>query len=242
MTSVTFEHRGNATVAWQKGPRHKFYEDRFRLLCHPIPLVAQANQGEIFAVLDGVGSAPKGMAAAQVVCDGLVRFFDPNGQGSAEKEGLETILADANLTIHDWGFMEGTNRPDGACAGTVIWIDVKWLAHVFHVGDTTALLVRDGLAKVLTTVHQNSDGHLSNYFGMPTLKLQRQSIQLEEGDRLLIFSDGIGKAFAVNQDIADIIESKASRSASLAALFAAARSSGSSDDATAILVDIEELE
>jgi len=65
LTAVTFEHRGNATVAWQMGPRHKFYEDRFRLLCHPIPLVAQGNQGEIFAVLDGVGSAPKGMAAAR---------------------------------------------------------------------------------------------------------------------------------------------------------------------------------
>lgn len=197
MTPVTFEHRGNATVAWQKGPRHKFYEDRFRLLCHPIPLIAQANRGEIFAVLDGVGSAPKGMAAAQEVCDGLVRFFDTNHQVSTGKGLLDSILANANETIHRWGFMEGTTRPDGACAGTIVWIDVKWLAHIFHVGDTTALLIRDGLAQVLTTVHQNSDGHLSNYFGMPTLQLQTQLIQLEEGDRLLIFSDGIGKAFSI---------------------------------------------
>lgn len=100
MTPVTFEHRGNATVAWQKGPRHKFYEDRFRLLCHPIPVIAQANRGEIFAVLDGVGSAPKGMAAAQEVCDGLVRFFDPIDQVSDEERLLNAILTSANETIH----------------------------------------------------------------------------------------------------------------------------------------------
>lgn len=242
MTAVTLESRGNATVAWQKGPRHKFYEDRFRLLCNPVPLIAQANRGEIFAVLDGVGSAPKGMAAAQVVCDGLVKFFDTNHQVSADKGLLDSILINANETINGWGFMEGTTRPDGACAGTIVWIDAKWVAHIFHAGDTTALLIRDGLAQVLTTVHQNGDGHLSNYFGMPTLQLQTQSLQLEEGDRLLIFSDGIGKAFSMNQNIADIIESKVNRSASLSALFTAARASGSSDDATAILVDIEELE
>lgn len=195
MTAVTLESRGNATVAWQKGPRHKFYEDRFRLLCHPIPLIAQANRGEIFAVLDGVGSAPRGMAAAQVVCDGLVSFFDANYQGLVEKGLLDSILTNANKTIHGWGFMEGTTRPDGACAGTIVWIDVKWVAHIFHAGDTTALLIRDGFPQVLTTVHQNGDGHLSNYFGMPTLQLQTQSLQLEEGDRLLVFSDGIGKAF-----------------------------------------------
>ena len=243
MTAVTFELRGNATVAWQKGPRHKFYEDRFRLLCHPIPLIAQANRGEIFAVLDGVGSAPKGMASAQEVCDSLVRFFtSPIDQIPDEKELLNAILANANETINSWGCMEGTTRPDGACAGTIVWIDVQRMAHIFHAGDTTALLIRDGLAQVLTTVHQNGDGHLSNYFGMPTLQLQTQSLQLEEGDRLLIFSDGIGKAFANNQGIADIIESKSTRNASLAALFVAARASGSSDDATAILVDIEDVE
>lgn len=242
MTPVTFEHRGNATVAWQKGPRHKFYEDRFRLLCHPIPLIAQANRGEIFAVLDGVGSAPKGMAAAQQVCDGLVRFFDPIDLGSDEKELLSTILTHANETIRGWGVMEGTTRPEGACAGTIAWIDVKWRAHIFHAGDTTALLIRDGVAQVLTTVHQNGEGHLSNYFGLPTLQLQTQLIQLEEGDRLLIFSDGIGKAFFANQQVADIIDAQSTRQTSLNALFLAARSAGSSDDATAILVDIEEPE
>jgi len=240
--SVTIEHRGSATVAWQQGPRHKFYEDRFRLLCRPIPLVEQADCGEMFAVLDGVGSAPKGMAAAQEVCDGLVKFFERTGSETPGQELLQALLILANRTILGWGMIDGTDRPQGACAGTVIWINRQLVAHVFHAGDTAALMIRGGVAKALTSVHHSADGHLANYFGLPSLRLDIQTTQLEEGDRLLAFSDGIGKAFFANQQVADIVETQPTRQASLSALFAAARASGSSDDATAILFDIEDPE
>lgn len=240
--SVEIESRGNATVAWQKGPRHKFYEDRFRMLCRPIPLVKQSNRGEIFAVLDGVGSAPKGMTAAQEVTDVLVKFFDVENCLGDGLDALQTLLQTANQTIHDWGMIPETVRPEGACAGTVVWVDQNWKASVLHAGDTTALLIRDGVPQQLTTVHQNGEGHLSNYFGMSRLRLDVRTVQLEEGDRVLIFSDGIGKAFFANQQVADIIESHPTRQTSLNALFLAARSAGSSDDATAILVDVEEFE
>lgn len=238
---VEIESRGNATVAWQKGPRHKFYEDRFRILCRPIPLVTQANRGEIFAVLDGVGSAPKGMTAAQEVTDVLVKFFDAENSLPGGLEVLQALLQSANQTIHDWGMIPETTRPEGACAGTVVWIDQDWKASVLHAGDTTALLIRDGAPQQLTTVHQNSEGHLSNYFGLSRLQLDVRTIQLEEGDRVLIFSDGIGKAFFANQQVVDIIEAHPTRQTSLSALLLAARSAGSSDDATAILIDVEEL-
>jgi serine/threonine protein phosphatase PrpC len=240
--SVTIEHRGCATVAWQQGPRHKFYEGRFRLLCRPIPLVEQASCSEIFAVLDGVASAPKGMAAAQEVCDGLVKFFDRTGSKPSDQDLLQSLLMQANSTIVGWGMIDGSDRPDGACAGTVIWIDCLLVAHVFHAGDTAALLIRGGVAKALTSVHHSGDGHLSNYFGLPSLRLDIQTTQLEEGDRMLAFSDGIGKAFFANQQVADIVETQPTRQASLSALFASARASGSSDDATAILFDVEDPE
>jgi serine/threonine protein phosphatase PrpC len=230
---------GNATAAWQKGPRHKFYEDRFRMLCLPIPLVKQSTKGEVFAVMDGVGSAPQGMAAAQKVSDILIKFFESACGLTDSQEALHNLLQEANQTIYGWGMIPETTRPQGACAGTVVWIDRNWKATIFHAGDTTALLIRDGTPKQLTTVHQSCDGHLSNYFGLAELPLDIKTVQLEESDRILIFSDGIGKAFFANQQVADIVESQPTRQASLNALFLAARNAGSDDDATAILVDIE---
>jgi len=233
------EERGNATVIWQQGPRHMFYEDRYRLLCRPIPLVEQAERGEIFAVCDGVGSAPRGRDAAQEVCDVLVKFYENAKDLSPTVETLTSLLDQANCVILAWGLMEGTARSQGACAASVVWITRNLIANVFHVGDTSALLIRNGTAQALTSAHHDAAGHLTNYFGQSSLQIEIRTIQLDIGDRLLLLSDGISKSL-YNQQIAGIVESHSRRSASLEALLGAARSAGSGDDVTAILIDIEE--
>lgn len=233
---ITVEERGTAAVVWQRGPRHKFYEDRYRLLCRPVPLVAGSGRGDLFAVCDGVGSAEMGMAAAQEVCTALADFY---GKGfPATAESLADLLTGANGRIRSWGMIEGTDRSLGACAGTVVWVDEDMTARIFHAGDTSAILVRDGIARPLTAEQHSPDGHLANYFGLDDLELEFRSLQLEEGDRLLIMSDGVTKALSFGK-IVGIVESEPTRAASLRALVRAARAAGSGDDATALLVDIE---
>lgn len=233
------EQRGNAAVVWQQGPRHKFYEDRYRLLCRPIPLVERARRGEIFAVCDGVGSAPRGRDAAQEVCDVLVKFYENSMELAPTADALMSLLNQANTTIHAWGVIEGTDRAQGACAATVVWITDELVAHIFHVGDTSALLIRNGTAQALTTVHHDAAGHLANYFGRSSLQIENRTVQLDAGDRLLLLSDGISKSL-YNQKIANVVESHPRRAASLEALLSAARAAGSGDDVTAVLVDIED--
>jgi serine/threonine protein phosphatase PrpC len=239
-SSPTIEHRGSSAVGWLKSPRHSFYEDRYRLLCRPIPLVADSDRGEIFVVCDGVGSAPKGMAAAQEVCDCLVRYYKSPDQIPKAPDGILSLLREANDEIQSWGSMaSGSDRSQGACAATIIWIDEhKTVAHVFHAGDTSALLIRDGLATALTAPHQSGEGHLINYFGLATLIVEPSRTKIEDGDRLLLLTDGIAKVL-YNQHIADIVEGETTRARSLAALLGAARAAGSGDDATALLIDIE---
>lgn len=236
--SVAIEERGNAAVVWQKGPRHKCYEDRYRLLCRPIPLVTKAARGEIFAVCDGVGSADKGMAAAQEVCSILGSFFENAAELPPTCDTITALLTQVNKTIHSWGLIENSDRPLGACAGTIIWITEELTASVFHAGDTSALLIRDGVAQPLTSIQHTVDGHLANYFGRDDLKLETHSIRLDEGDRVLLMSDGITKAL-FNRQIAEIVETQPTRPASLRKLLETARRFGSGDDATAILIDIE---
>lgn len=231
------EERGNAAVGWQKGPKHTHYEDRYRLLCAPVPLVVAAGRGEILAVCDGVGSAPKGMSAAQEICDALLRFFDPSRIETQDTGVILSLLTAASQRIVDWGMIEGTDRPLGACAATVIWLNEN-RAHVFHAGDTCAVLIRDGAARALTRAHQDTVGHLLNYFGNPSLQIEEGAYEIEVGDRLLLTSDGISKVL-YPQAMADTVESSPTRSTGLVALLGQARARGSGDDMTALLMDIE---
>lgn len=231
------EERGNAAVGWQKGPKHTHYEDRYRLLCAPVPLVVAADRGEILAVCDGVGSAPRGMSAAQEICDTLLRFFELSKFDTQDTGAILSLLAAVSQRILDWGMIEGTDRPLGACAVTVIWLNED-RAHVFHAGDTCAVLIRDGAARPLTRAHQDTEGHLLNYFGNPSVHIEEGVYEIEAGDRLLLTSDGISKVL-YPQAMADIVESTPTRSTGLVALLGQARARGSGDDMTALLMDIE---
>ena len=144
--------REGVAVAYAKGIKHRYYEDAFRMLSRDVPLVGQKNRGEVFSVFDGIGSAPEGRHAAQVMADALVRFFrEPDVYLSSDK-GLLKVLEEANMEIFSWGFVGDTDLPMGGCAGTVIWLFEDKL-HVFHAGDTSAALIRGESVKVLTREH-----------------------------------------------------------------------------------------
>ena len=109
-----------SAVATIKSMDHHLYEDRYRILGGDVPLVRKAGRGQIFAVMDGVGGAPRGMEAAQHIADVLTGFFtDPSVPPSAA--GIETLVRRASDTIHTWGLMEGGDRPMGAAACTAAW-------------------------------------------------------------------------------------------------------------------------
>lgn len=158
------EQRGAAAVSWIKGIKHRVYEDRYRILSRDIPLVAQANRGELFAVFDGIGSAPRGMSAAQEMADCLVRFFREPDTIPCSTVGLHQLLFESNQNIFAWGNMSGTDRPMGGCTGTIAWLWVDRMV-VYHAGDTTALLIRDGEPRELTRAHQAADGAIVRYLG-----------------------------------------------------------------------------
>lgn len=164
MMNVLCEKKGSAAVAWLKGTKHRFYEDRYRMLPKDVPLVGRQKRGELFAVFDGIGSAPEGRRAAQEMSDYLLRFYQETEKRASSWEGVRQLLFEVNQAIYDWGFMPGTNRPLGGCAGTVIWITEGDL-FVFHAGDTIAFLIREGEITQITRLHEMNGG-IYRYFGM----------------------------------------------------------------------------
>ena len=236
------ETRGCSAVSWLKSPKHP-YEDRYRLLTKDIALVSRTKRGELFGVFDGIGSAPKGMAAAQAMADCLVDFFRRPSLYPADWQGFYKLLHETNVSIFNWGFMEGTDRPLGGCAGTIAWLRDDQLT-LFHAGDTVALLLRDGQEpRQLTRLH-DIHGDIYRYFGLgKTLEIDVQSCAVEEGDLVLLMSDGVTKAYSTTEAanlVMDIYGKSGDIATAAEELATRSRSKGSNDDITALAIEIED--
>ena len=234
------DQREGVAVSHAKGTKHRFYEDAFRMLSRDIPMVAQHNRGEIYAVFDGIGSAPEGRHSAQVMADALVRFFREPDRYSASESGLIRLLDEANREIHGWGMISGADRPLGGCAGTVLWI-LEDTLRLFHAGDTAAVLIRDGHTKTLTREHTAEDGALFKYFGIGNgLTLEVEQMPVEEGDRILLVTDGVTKYRSAVEASALVADTQVIQNA-VRDLVHQCQLAGVTDDITAMLVDVEEL-
>jgi len=221
------------------GKKGRPNEDRYRVLHAGIPLIAQQNKGQLFAVFDGIGGAPEGGHAAQYVCDALIRFFRAEISVPAAVS-LHDLLCEASMAINAWGLMPGTTRPLGGCAGTIAWFFEAGVT-MFPAGDTVGYRLRDETLLPLTREH-GTGKVLENYFGLGgNFLLDVFTWDLEEGDIFLLVSDGITKGLAA-PDIRQCLEISllATPQRSAAELCRLARLKGSRDDCTALVVTVEE--
>jgi PPM family protein phosphatase len=236
------ERRGAAAVSWFRTTKpQKLYEDRYRLLTRDILLVGKSTRGELYGVFDGIGSAPMGMAAAQAMADAMTEFYRKPDDYPADWQGLNRLLHEANCTIFGWGFMDGTDRPLGGCAGTVAWINNGKLV-LFHAGDTAAILLRpDRDPQVLTRIHE-ANGGIYRYFGLgEELKIDVESFGVEEGDLLLLVSDGVTKVFSTTEAASvarETFDKTGDVGAAAQELASRSRGKKSSDDITVLLIEV----
>jgi len=237
------ERKGSAAVSWLKNAKStsKPYEDRYRMLTADIPLVGKSGRGELFAVLDGIGGAPMGMAAAQAVTDCLLDFYRKPEEIPADSNGLINHLQLTNIEINEWGCMDGTDRPLGGAAGTIAWIMDRRLTF-FHAGDTAGILIRQEQSpRVLTSVHEY-DGGISRYFGLGRrLEIEVRSERLKEGDLILMVSDGVTKVFSSTEAanlVHEVYDKTGDIGMAVQELVKRSRCKKSIDDITAMVIEV----
>jgi len=132
--------------------------------------------------------------------------------------------------------MPGTERPLGGCAGTVAWVDDKKL-FVFHAGDTEGFLLREKETIRMTHLHE-ADGAIYNYFGRgPWIEVDVKFHPLQPGDRILLVSDGVTKAFQIPEGVS-VIQSFSDPADAARELAVRSRGKGSRDDITVVIFDI----
>jgi serine/threonine protein phosphatase PrpC len=223
-----------------KGKTHISNEDSYRLLGNTVPIVKNADCGQIFAVFDGMGSAPKGGYAAQTMSDSLIQFIKSSNDKTAYH--FRDILFEKNKEIYQWGFIKGTQKTLGACAGTVAWLHDKNVT-IFHAGDTVAFLVKHDTERMLSEDHSEGEG-LFRYFGLgKSLEIDATQYKLEEGDLIVLVSDGVTKVMSEHQ-IAECVRDNYLHSADRAAqeLCRLAELRGSWDDITAVVIEVVDFD
>ena len=236
---IRSEKCGCVAVACSKGPKHGRYEDSYAIFPKAKKIVTRLNRGEIFAVFDGIGSAPEGGRSAEYMSSNIIleRYYQQSENHPATWQGIRDLLLEGNMEISKWGLMPGKDRPLGGCAGTVAWINEKKL-YIFHAGDTLAILIRDGKPEQLTRLHEQN-GAIYRYFGLGNnLEIEIISRELKNYDRILLISDGITKAYSPNA-AADIVEESSDILQAVKDLAQRARTKGSTDDITALLIEFD---
>jgi serine/threonine protein phosphatase PrpC len=206
--------------------------------------LAQPRGDVIAAIADGIGGAKGGRVAAETAVRGFLDGFCDLPETMEVRHAAARVLNALN------GWINALGRRDAALTGMGCTFTALVLrgraAHVIHLGDTRAYRLSGDRLTCLTTDHvQERGGAKSNVLyralGVETeVRLDYSSQPMARHDRFLLCSDGV-HGFLPNEDIADILRARSAASDTARALVTAALRASTTDNCTALVLDVIEL-
>ncbi|MGF1906698.1 protein kinase domain-containing protein [Aliivibrio salmonicida] len=205
-------------------------------------------KGHVACIADGVSCSDKGQQASHTAVTQFVEDYFSTPDSWGVKQAATTILA----TINTWLYQQ-QNEHDLQHNGwltTFSSVIIKSnTAHVFHVGDSRVSLYRHGKLKSLTKDHQRRGAgqhrYLTRALGMDTtIDVDYQAISLEQGDLLLLTTDGVHEAlnsYVLNSELTATKEKTFPLDSIAANLCDLAIKKGSQDNCSCLLIDVVEL-
>jgi serine/threonine protein phosphatase PrpC len=197
----------------------------------------------VAAVADGVGGHKGGREAAELA----VRSFIDAYYSLPETLGVRRRAARALEAANSWIYSQGRVDPTlsgMSCAFSSVILSRRH-CHVVHIGDTRAYRLSEGRLERLTQDHIAGRGdfaHLLNRaIGFEEFaRFDYATVGLRQHDRLLICSDGVHGALADHR-IQELLGERTPPEESARSLVDAALAAGSSDNTTALVVDVVDL-
>lgn len=207
----------------------------------------------LFVVADGMGGHRGGDVASTLALETI-------GSGAPADVTLEALVEDikrANQAVMERGEADRELRGMGTTITAVIAEDAK--AHVAHVGDSRAYLLRDGTLQQLTEDHtlvqrmvregrlteEEAARHpqrsvLTRALGVDEeIPVDELTLDVLSGDRLLLCTDGLTSM--VDRDrLRKILARERDPQVACDKLIDAANRAGGDDNITAIVLDFEE--
>ena len=205
------------------------------------PELPEPRRDVVAAIADGIGGAKGGRVAAETAVRGFLDGF------CDLPETMEVQRAAAKIVnaLNGWINSQGHKSPDVAgmgCTLTALVLRGR-VAHVLHVGDTRAYRLSGDRLTCLTTDHVRQDGTgrshiLYRAMGVePEVRLDYATQPIALHDRFLLCSDGV-HGFLPDQIIADLMRDRSAPGDTANALVDTALRSGSTDNSTALVLDV----
>jgi serine/threonine protein phosphatase PrpC len=233
--------RASVGFASKTGPRKANEDFAGALSGAELP---EPRQEVIAAIADGIGGAKGGRIAAETAVRGFLDgFCDLPETMEVQRAGSRIISA-----LNGWINAMGRQDPKLAgmgCTLTALVLRGR-IAHLLHVGDTRAYRLSGDRLTCLTTDHVRQDGGrrshtLNRALGVETeVRLDYATQPVALHDRFLLCSDGV-HGFLTEQSIADILRERSAPEDTAGALVATALQSGSTDNCTALVLDVVAL-
>jgi protein phosphatase len=232
---------GAYAVASDTGRRRRRNEDNY-VVAPPL-----------FAVADGMGGAQAGEVASQLAASAL-EAGDSDGLEGTQK--IDALIQEANRRIFDRASTDPTASGMGTTM-TVALVEGMTVA-IGHVGDSRAYLVRGDQMEQLTDDHSlvnelMKTGKLSEEEAQihpqrsvitravgtdPDVDVDGFTIEAEEGDVILICSDGLTDMVG-DEEILDVLHAnRDDLEKAVKALVAAANRGGGEDNITAVAFQV----
>ena len=229
-------------------------QDRVRVYIPGNPAVA-IRKGSLFIVADGIGGQRAGGVASQVAVQSVLQSYyaDPAPDPA---RGLQSALAIADGWLRYWASVQ----PDFQGMGTTLTaVAVRGRElYTAHAGDSRAYLVRRGsvwpltrdhtwvasaLARGILTPHEAASHPwrhvLTCHLGGRLQRIDVHRLIYAPGDRLVLCSDGVGDMVSTPE--IGLLAMRPPRQAARG-LVRLARRRGGTDDASAIVVTLGQLQ
>jgi len=204
-------------------------------------------KGIAVALADGISSSKVSQEAAQSAVTGFLEdYYCTSDAWSAKKSG-EHVLAATNSWLHSQTqqSQHKYDRERGYVCTFSGLVIKSTTAHLFHVGDARIYRLRGCELTQLTEDHRvwmsSQQSYLARALGMGrNVEIDYQSLQLADGDLLLLATDGVYE-FTDAEFVQAAIHSAANLDAAAQAIVEEALRRGSGDNLTIQLVRIDEL-
>lgn len=197
----------------------------------------------VAAVADGVGGHKGGREAAEVAVRSFIDAYYSLPETLGVRRRAARALEAANSWIHSQGRVDAA-RSGMACAFSSIILSRRQ-CHVIHIGDTRAYRLSDGRLERMTQDHIAGRGDLAHMLNRAIgfeefARFDYTSVGLRQHDRLLICSDGVHGALG-DFRLQQLLEERTPPEESARSIVDAALAAGSSDNTTALVLDVVDL-
>ena len=208
-------------------------------------------QSPLFCVCDGMGGHAAGEVASSIAAETIAK----TAPRAADPSLLASAIEAANAAVIE-AAVNGMGKPGMGCTATAAYIEGTVMA-IAHVGDSRAYLLHEGSLIRVTRdhsyveelvdageitadearVHPNRSVITRALGSDPAMYADHFSLNVEEGDRLILCSDGLSSMIS-DGEIESIAVQSSTAQICTDNLVDAALAAGGGDNVTVIVVDL----